>query len=140
MLRRRMGVCILAVILLGLMAAQGAAQVLDDSLLDLLKDLPAAEQEKLLREYGLPPSGGDTAPDRDVSTPQVMLPREQLPSEFEAAVARESALEKDEGPVPPPLEVLTGEALEIQRAFENFVAEAVMRFCTSIRTFCCEAA
>jgi len=124
MLRRRMSVCILAVILLGLMAAQGAAQVLDDSLLDLLKDLPAAEQEKLLREYGLPPSGGDTAPDRDVSTPQVMLPREQLPSEFEAAVARESALEKDEGPVPPPLEVLTGEALEIQRAFENFLAES----------------
>ena len=77
-LRRRTGVCILAVILLGLTAVQGAAQAVDDSLLGLLKDLPAAEREKLLREYGLPPGGEYADPGRDVSTPQVVVPREQL--------------------------------------------------------------
>jgi polysaccharide export outer membrane protein len=116
--------CLLAVIIACLSTLPASAQQIDEELLDLLKTLPDDERAELLEAYGLPPVGEGAAPDRDVSTPEVVLPREQLPSKFEAAVAEERALERDEGPAPPPLEVLTGEALEIQRAFENFVAES----------------
>jgi polysaccharide export outer membrane protein len=54
-----------------------------------------------------------------------MLPREQALSELEE-VAWETLDLAQEGevPVPPPLEPLTGDAIEIQRAFENFLAES----------------
>jgi len=116
--------CLLAVIIACLSTLPASAQQIDEELLDLLKTLPDDERAELLRAYGLPAAGEGAAPERDVSTPQVVLPREQLPSELEAAVAGERLLESDEGPVAPPLEALTGEALEIQRAFENFLAES----------------
>lgn len=122
--RLRVLACLLAVVVTCLPTSPAAAQQIDEELLDLLKTLPDDERAELLRAYGLPPGGGDAAPDRDVSTPQVVLPREQLPSEIEAAVAGERVPATDEGPVAPPLERLTGEALEIQRAFENFLAES----------------
>ncbi len=122
--RREFWVRLLVVATIGALFLPATAQQIDEELLDLLKTLPDDERAELLRAYGLPPGGVDAAPDRDVSTPQVVLPREQLPSETEAAVAGERVLESDEGPVAPPLERLTGEALEIQRAFENFLAES----------------
>jgi polysaccharide export outer membrane protein len=122
--RLRVLACLLAVVVACLSTSPAPAQQIDEELLDLLKTLPDDERAELLRAYGLPPGGGDAAPDRDVSTPQVVLPREQPPSETEAAIAGERVPAKDEGPVAPPLERLTGEALDIQRAFENFLAES----------------
>ena len=126
MVRNRLRVlaCLLAIVVACLSTAPASAQQLDEELLDLLKTLPDDERAELLRAYGLPPGGEGAAPDRDVSTPQVVLPREQLPSGIEATAAGESVPDMDEGPVAPPLEPLAGEALEIQRAFENFLAES----------------
>jgi len=122
--RREFWVRLFVVATIGALFLPATAQTLDENLLDLLKTLPDDERAELLKAYGLPLGGEGAAPERDVSTPQVVLPREQLPSELEAAVAGEHVLERDEGPVAPPLEALTGEALEIQRAFENFLAES----------------
>jgi len=122
--RLRVLVCFLAIVVACLSTSPAPAQLIDEDLLDLLKTLPDDERAELLRAYGLPPGGEAAAPDRDVSTPQVVLPREQLPSDIEAETAGESVPETNEGPVAPPLEHLTGEALEIQRAFENFLAES----------------
>ena len=122
--RLRVFVCFLAIVVACLSTSPAPAQLLDEDILDLLKTLPDDERAELLRAYGLPPGGDVAVPERDVSTPQVVIPREQLPSEIEAATAGESVPEMDEGPVAPPLEHLTGEALEIQRAFENFLAES----------------
>ncbi len=88
------------------------------------KTLPDDQRAELLRAYGLPPDGEGVAPARDVTTPSVTLPREQLPSALEAAAAGDTVPGSDAGLVAPPLEAITGEALEIQRAFENFLAES----------------
>ncbi|HYW69321.1 MAG TPA: SLBB domain-containing protein, partial [bacterium] len=122
--RLRVPVCLLAVAVACLSAAPALAQVVDEELLEFLKTLPEDERAELLSAYGLPPAGEDAAADRDVSTPQVMLPREQQQSILEAEAAGEDIPETDDGVVAPPLEALTGEALEIQRAFENFLAES----------------
>ena len=122
--RLKVPACLLAIIAACLLALPASAQVLDAELLELLKTLPDDQRAELLRSYGLAPAGDAAAPDRDVSTPQVMQPREQLQSEFETATAGGGTPEDDDGLVAPPLEALTGEALEIQRAFENFLAES----------------
>jgi polysaccharide export outer membrane protein len=125
MVRNRLGiaVCLLAVVAC-VSAGPARAQALDADLVELLKTLPDDERAALLESYGLPPVGGDEAPDRDVSTPEVLIPRELEQSEFEAAAAGETVPGDGDGVVAPPLEALTGEALEIQRAFENFLAES----------------
>jgi len=122
--RLRVSACLLAIVIACLSALPAQAQLLDEELLDLLKTLPDDERAELLRAYGLPPGGEGATPDRDVSTPDVVIPREQLPSDIEAATAGDNAPEMSERLVAPPLEHLTGEALEIQRAFENFLAES----------------
>jgi len=122
--RLKVSACLLAIVIACLSTSPARAQLLDEELLDLLKTLPDDERVELLRASGLPPGGEGAAAVRDVSTPEVVISREQLPSDIEAAVAGENALETDERLVAPPLEHLTGEALEIQRAFENFLAES----------------
>ena len=122
--RLKMSACLLAIVIACLSTSPARAQLLDEELLDLLKTLPDDERVELLRAYGLPPGGEGAAAVRDVSTPEVVISREQLPSDIEAVVAGGRVLEADGGPAAPPLEHLTGEALEIQRAFENFLAES----------------
>jgi polysaccharide export outer membrane protein len=122
--RLRTAVCLLAVVVACLSAGPARAQALDADLIELLKSLPADERAALLESYGLPPMDVEGAPERDVSTPQVILPREPEVSEFEAALTGETVRATDEVFVAPPLEELTEETLEIQRAFENFLAES----------------
>ncbi|MCK4512332.1 SLBB domain-containing protein, partial [bacterium] len=97
------------------------AQLSQGELLDILEQIPAADRSEILRAYGLPPS----AVERDVSTPELVVPREPEQSGVEM---RESVLSdslvKGEVPKPPPLEPLTGDAVEINRAFRNFLAES----------------
>jgi polysaccharide biosynthesis/export protein len=113
---------------LSLFTASASAQTLDSDLLDLLKNLPEEQREELLRAYGLPPTeAGVVTPERNVSTPEVVTPREVRPSEFEMSMpesARTESLSQMTVPVRPPLEPVTEEAQDIRRAFENFLAES----------------
>jgi polysaccharide export outer membrane protein len=116
-------VCLLAVAFACLFVSPSPAQTLDTDLIELLKTLPDDERAALLESYGLPPQGAETAPDRDVSTPQVVMPRDLGTSAFESALTGETA----GGAVvmaEPQFEKMTEETLGIQRAFQNFLAES----------------
>jgi polysaccharide export outer membrane protein len=122
--RLRTAVCLLAVAVACLSAGTVRAQALDADIIELLKSLPEDERAALLESYGLPPVGDEAASERDVSTPQVILPRDLEISELEAAVMGETPPVAGDAVVAPPLEELTEESIEIQRAFENFLAES----------------
>lgn len=107
-----------------LLAAPARSQLSESDILDLFRELPEEERVELLRAYGLPPSAGEAAAERDVSAPEVVVPREQPPSRFEMAGAAEDTLRPEQVPVRPPLEPITEEATEIRRAFENFLQES----------------
>ncbi|MCK4408704.1 MAG: hypothetical protein KAW67_01375, partial [Candidatus Eisenbacteria sp.] len=97
------------------------AQLPQGELLDILEQLPAAERAEMLRGYGLPP----TAVQRDVSTPELIVPREPQLSSVETQESGQSdSLVEGEVPKPPPLEPLTGAVAEITRAFRTFLAES----------------
>ena len=110
--------CFLA---LCLAPSPAGAQVPRGELLDILEQLPAAERAEMLRAYGVPPS----AVQRDISTPELVVPREPQLSRAETREAVLSdPLAEGEVPKPPPLEPLTGEVAEISRAFRTFLAES----------------
>ncbi|MBN2564229.1 MAG: SLBB domain-containing protein [Candidatus Eisenbacteria bacterium] len=122
---RRHWACLAVVAFTGALALPAAAQGLDGDLLDLIRDLPQDQREELLRAYGLPPSEGGAEAQRDVSTPELVAPREQPASQFEStALGEQDTLAPENVPVRPPLELMTEEALEIRRAFENFLDES----------------
>ena len=121
---------LLVTALAGILSLPAAAQTPDADLLDVLKSLSPSERKALLEEYGLPP-GGTAAAQRDVSTPELVAPREQPVSDIERAARLGEGAGFTEGradtgrlPAPPPLAPLTDEAVEISRAFENFLAES----------------
>ncbi|MBD3347744.1 MAG: hypothetical protein GF400_00940 [Candidatus Eisenbacteria bacterium] len=111
-----------ALLLMGSPVGTAPAQTPSDEQLEILRDLSPEQRAALLRELGSPPAG--TGAKRDVSTPEVMEPREPEESPIEQARADTGAAPGPSAPAPPPLEPLTEEALEIKRAFRNFVAES----------------
>jgi protein involved in polysaccharide export with SLBB domain len=124
---RRFGIGFLAffclILILPLPSAR--AQLSESDILDILKGLPPEERAELLRSYGLAPSGFGEISQPDVSTPETVIPREEPGVERESEAGEEGAPVEPSGvPVRPPLEPLTEEALEIRRAFENFLAES----------------
>lgn len=79
---RRIGRGIVITVCALALSLPAAAQTLSEEQLDVLRSLPKAERERLLREYGVVPDV-DPAAERDVSTPDVVEPREQETSPVE---------------------------------------------------------
>jgi polysaccharide export outer membrane protein len=126
--RKRVYVCQVAALILCLAfaAAQAAGQALTEEDLRLLETLTPDERAELLRAFGRAPSGGEVVVERDVSDPQTVEPREQLESDAEEELSGiEEPAPASGPPVPPPLEPLTEETVEIKRAFLNFVEESL---------------
>jgi len=86
----------------------------------LFQSLPADERAALLESYGLSPETS-VAPERDVSAPETVAPREQPPTDIELAGSVEGETPPQPDRVPDPL---ADGALEIRRAFEGFLAES----------------
>ena len=127
LLRKRTSVWPMVALLLcfALVAVQAAGQTLTEEDLELLESLTPEERAELLRAYGTAP-GDDVRTERDVSVPQTVEPREQPTSDVEAELSGDvESAPPGELPVPPPLEPLTEETIEIKRAFLNFVEESL---------------
>ncbi|MBD3368616.1 MAG: sugar transporter, partial [Candidatus Eisenbacteria bacterium] len=97
------------------------AQTPTEAQLDVLRSLPQAERERLLREYGVVPESA-TSPERDVSTPDVTSPRQQETSDLERRLSGDEAPAVPDTLGSPLAETPEGES--IRSAFENFVSEA----------------
>ncbi len=112
-------------ICLVLALSHAAAQVIPPEVLDYLKTLPPDQRAEILRSYGKAPGGEGVEPGRDVRTPTVVEPREEPTSRIESELAAALKLPAGgETRTAPPLEPLTEEAVQIRRAFENFLAES----------------
>ena len=123
--RRVLGTCIATAAMVALFFTPAASQISGDELLELLRGLPADQRAELLREYGIGATQVPTEVQRDTSTPLTVLPRGEESGWLEGAPLDTAALaEPEDVLVTPPLEAVTGEALEIRRAFENFLAES----------------
>jgi len=68
---------------LALLATFALGQQLTSEQIEMLKSLSPEEKAELMRAYGLEPGTIDTQPTRDVSQPEIFVPREQLPSDIE---------------------------------------------------------
>ncbi len=111
--------CVAAVLCATVLGA--TAQTPSEAELDVLRQLPRAERERLLREYGIVPDVPAT-PERDVTTPEVVAPREQETSELERRLAKSETTSAADT-LGSPLANDAGDG-EIRSAFESFVAEA----------------
>ena len=109
--------------LLSLAVGSALAQTVGESELEMLRSLSPQERAALLRELGSAPAGPTS--ERDVSTPEVVEPREPEESALEETSDEAAVSVASTVPAPPPLEPLAEEALEIRRAFRNFVAESL---------------
>ncbi len=76
-------VLLLAFALLAAAAGPLGAQTISPEDLELFRSLPQAERERILAEYGIAPEGAPVASVRDVSTPDVVMPREQKRGQLE---------------------------------------------------------
>ncbi|MCD4689924.1 SLBB domain-containing protein [bacterium] len=74
---------LLAVLAFVMISAPAPAQTVSPEDLEFFQSLPQAERDRILREYGLSPETVSDQSKRDVSTPDVMMPREQVTSEVE---------------------------------------------------------
>ncbi|MBD3366973.1 MAG: sugar transporter, partial [Candidatus Eisenbacteria bacterium] len=97
------------------------AQTPSEAELDVLRNLPKVERERLLREYGVVPES-DAAPDRDVSTPDVMSARDQETSDLERRLSADDASVVPDTLGSPLAETPEGES--IRSAFEDLVSAA----------------
>lgn len=121
----RMCVRFVAVICVVLPALPVSAQVTQAELLELLDDLSPNQRSELLRAYGLSPPSDGGSPERDVSTPQTVVPRDPTTGGLDNLQPLENAPPALPDVLAPPLiGPLTDEAIEIQRAFQNFVDES----------------
>jgi polysaccharide export outer membrane protein len=102
------------------------AQTPSSAELEVLRSLPRAERERLLSEFGLEPGVWET-PERDVSTPDIVAPREQETSDLERRLAEEPAAVES-------LEVDSGE--QLRRSLDRFVeGVAPLSVDTQLRQF-----
>lgn len=78
MLQRTKKVIITAVAALFLMGAQAQAITPSPQMIEQFKNLPASEQQRLARQYGIDPSmlGGTSQSQPSISNPEVVLPRD----------------------------------------------------------------
>ena len=102
-----------------------SAQVTQAELLELLGELSPDQRAELLRAYGLPPSSAVGSAERDVSTPETVVPRAPTPGGLDILRSTEDAPPALPEALAAPLSgPLTDETIEIRRAFHNFVAES----------------
>ncbi len=81
----------LAVLALIASAIPAGAQTISPEDLELFRTLPQAERDRILSEYGFSPEAVAGTTERDVSTPDIMMPREQQGSPLERAAAADTA-------------------------------------------------
>ncbi len=81
----------LVVLALVASAVPVAAQTISPEDIELFKSLPEAERSRILSEYGVAPDAVAGASERDSSTPDVMMPREQKGSALERAAVADTA-------------------------------------------------
>lgn len=85
--RQGWAMCLLTLLAVALLTSAAVAQSLSDEELDLLKQLPADQRAELLRSYGVSTDEQTTIPDRDVTTPELAVPRAQPLSDLERSVS-----------------------------------------------------
>jgi len=79
--------CLLTLLAVALLTPAAVAQGLTNEELDLLKQLPAAERAELLENYGVSTDAQTAVSDRDVTTPELVVPRAQPVSDLERSVS-----------------------------------------------------
>ena len=81
-LLRRTAVSLMTLALIAA-SAPVVAQTISPEDIELFRSLPKAERDRILSEYGLAPDTAAVGGERDVSTPETVLPREQETSALE---------------------------------------------------------
>ncbi len=85
--RQGWAMCLLTLLAVALLTSAAVAQGLTDEELELLKQLPADQRTELLRSYGVSTDEQTTIPHRDVTTPELAVPRAQPVSDLEKGVS-----------------------------------------------------
>ncbi len=106
-----------------LIAALAVAQSFTSEDLELLKSLSPEQRAELLKAYGAAPAADQQA--RDVSTPDVVEPRQPEQSTTERELLEEQeASRAEEVAEPSQAEPMADGAIEIRSAFRNFLQES----------------